>query len=135
MRENRWPATKLSTLKQRSTSTSRLVGLAPRACYDLFLTRPIYRDYTKSIEVFDEIVAKDETEFKPLGSKIGEYARRLKKPDPASVKGKGKAKAETNGNGSSSKSMWENCEVTDEDAVVFEAYQVSKRNIDLRGRP
>jgi hypothetical protein len=49
------------------------------------------------------------------------------------VKGKGKAKADTNGNGASSKSMWENCEVNDEDAVVFEAYQASFRDHDLGG--
>lgn len=58
-----------------------------------------------------------------MGKKIGEYARRKKQsasnglgPDD---KGKGKAK-ETN-----SKAVWENCETTDENAVVFEAYQVS----------
>jgi len=57
-----------------------------------------------------------------MGRKIGEYARRKKKDSNTNgedAKGKGKAK-EVN-----SKQLWENCDVNDEDAVVFEAYQVS----------
>lgn len=77
-------------------------------------------DYTKSIETFDEWVAADETAFRPLGTKIGEYAKR-KKADDSKSKGKGKAKPSENGR---SKGAWENCETTDDDAVVFEAYQV-----------
>lgn len=57
-----------------------------------------------------------------MGRKIGEYARRPKQRDATNgedTKGKGKAKE------TSAKEQWENCDVNDEDAIVFEAYQVS----------
>ena len=77
-------------------------------------------DYTKDKATFDKTVAKDEKTFKPMGRKIGEYARRKKKDafNGEDAKGKGKAK-EIN-----AKQQWENCEVNDEGATVFEAYQV-----------
>jgi hypothetical protein len=58
-----------------------------------------------------------------LGRKIGEYARRKKQQHngtAANDKGKGKAKEVH------VKDQWENCEVNDEGAVVFEAYQVGR---------
>lgn len=63
-----------------------------------------------------------------MGRKIGEYARR-KKRDASNVedaKGKGKAK-EMN-----LKQQWENCDVNDEDAIVFEAYQVRHHRYPFR---
>lgn len=58
-----------------------------------------------------------------MGKKIGEYARRQKRDATngqagGDAKGKGKAKE------TSTKQQWENCDVNDEDAIVFEAYQV-----------
>ena len=69
---------------------------------------------------------KDEDSFKPIGNKIGEYARKrtapVSKPDS---KGKGKGKADGEGHTDDAKhATWENCEVADEGAVVYEAYQV-----------
>lgn len=77
-------------------------------------------DYTKDKATFDKTVAKDEKSFKPFGRKIGEYARRKKRDatNGEDAKGKGKAKE------TSAKQQWENCEVDDDDAIVFEAYQV-----------
>lgn len=60
-----------------------------------------------------------------MGKKIGEYARRQtgdatngQPGGGGDAKGKGKAKE------TSTKQQWENCDVNDEDAIVFEAYQV-----------
>ena len=65
-------------------------------------------DYTKSEEAFEEVVEKDATAFKPMGTRLGAYK-------PARGKGKGKAKAKA-ANGAD--------EVTDEDEVAFEFYHV-----------
>jgi len=63
-----------------------------------------------------------------MGRKIGEYARRQKRDatnNGEDAKGKGKAKE------TSTKQQWENCDVTDEDAIVFEAYQVRLAMISM----
>jgi len=79
-------------------------------------------DYTKSAETFNEWVTADEAAFKPVGTRIGEYAKRKKKVDAKKSKGKGKANPSE---GDRSKGAWENCEITDDDAVVFEAHQTT----------
>jgi histone acetyltransferase 1 len=63
-------------------------------------------------------VEKDEVSFKPLGTKIGDYARRrrVKPTGDAGKNSKGKGKA------AAKQAAWEDCSPEDEDAVVFEAY-------------
>ena len=83
-------------------------------------------DYTTDFSKYEKTVQKDEDSFKPIGNKIGEYARKrtapISKPDS---KGKGKGKADGENHTDDVKhAMWENCEVTDGGAVVYEAYQV-----------
>ena len=113
-------------------SLFRLVSTLPLSCQEVawaglnlaFDPTRNSQDYTKNLDIFTATVESDEKNFKPLGSKIGEYARRKKKEDIPAAMGKGKAKTvETNGKGTG-KNVWENCEISDDDAIVYEAYQV-----------
>lgn len=80
-------------------------------------------DFVEDQDAFKERVEQDEVSFKPLGTKIGEYARRKKHAsgDKSKSNGKGKGKAAV-APASNGKGAWENCETDDEEAVVFEAY-------------
>lgn len=61
---------------------------------------------------------KDEVSFKPLGTKIGDYARRRRagQNGQSNQNGKGKGRA------AAASSIWEDCKPEDEGAVVFEAF-------------
>jgi histone acetyltransferase 1 len=71
-------------------------------------------DYLKNRSDFKDRVLRDSREFKPLGTKIGGYSRRLVN---VGRKGKGRETDET-------ARGWEACEPEDEGAVVYEAYAV-----------
>lgn len=72
-------------------------------------------DYLKDAKAFKKRVEEDELSFKPIGTRIGQYGRRL--VAPATSKGKGKA--------SEDGKAWESCEPDAEGAVVYEAWTVS----------
>lgn len=94
----------------------------------------MFTDYTKDLDEFNELITSEEKSFKPLGTNIGEYARKRKQQSSTDAKGKGKAPVNENGlNGSGSgsgggKGEWEDCGTDEKDAVVFEAYQVRPFN-------
>ncbi|WVQ78755.1 histone acetyltransferase type B catalytic subunit [Cryptococcus sp. DSM 104549] len=71
-------------------------------------------DYTKSALEFKMTVAEDAEKFKPLGEKVGSYAK------PA-VRSKGKGKGKGKGNASADAALDEDSE----DAVVFEMYKAT----------
>ena len=71
-------------------------------------------DYTKTSFSFEQTVDDDASAFKPLGEKIGSYAR-----PAASGKGKGKGKAKGKANGVTE------IKEDEDGAVVFEMYKVS----------
>ncbi|GAA94206.1 uncharacterized protein L969DRAFT_93588 [Mixia osmundae IAM 14324] len=71
-------------------------------------------DYMKDPDGFLKQVKVDSETFKPVGTRIGSYARRLVKNTS-----KGKEKAKTNG---ATRKLYEVCEESDEDAIVYEAY-------------
>jgi len=82
-------------------------------------------DYTKSSFAFDELIEADAVRFKPLGEKVGSYARPTAKYlasfNPGKGK-KGKGKGKGNGQGVKAESM--ELKEDSEDAVVYEMYKV-----------
>lgn len=65
---------------------------------------------------FSKRVEEDEIQFKPIGKQIGQYAKKLITA-PATNKGKGKATSDSD-------KVWESCAMSDEGAVVYEAWMV-----------
>lgn len=61
---------------------------------------------------------KDEVSFRPLGTKIGDYARRKR----AAVNGSAASSAKGKGRAAPNQGFWENCNADDDGASVFEAY-------------
>ena len=84
-------------------------------------------DYTKSSFAFDETVDGDSTSFKPLGEKVGSFAKPTAAylatltPTTGKNKGKGKGKA----NGRSVQAATVEMEEDSPNAVVYEMYRVS----------
>ena len=82
-------------------------------------------DYTKSSFAFDELVEADSAGFKPLGEKVGSYAR----PTAAHLaslvppKGKSKVKGKGKANGGGVKPEMVVVREDSEDAVVYEMYK------------
>jgi len=76
-------------------------------------------------------VEADSTGFKPLGEKIGSYARPtaayLASLNPGKSKGVAKGKAKAKANGQSAKAADVEVGEDSEDAVVYEMYRVSFR--------
>ena len=82
-------------------------------------------EYTKNETAFKKTVKADEATFKPLGTRVATYGKKLLRKEPVQGKGKARVTTEEEEDEDEASSRWVDCDPEEEGAVVFEAWRVS----------